>query len=327
MARTTRMYRSSWLVLAAVGLLTPQALIAQEYPSKSIRWIVPYPPGGTSDFTARLIGQKLTDTWKQPVLIDNRGGANGNIGTEMAVKAPADGYTLLLVANALTINQGLYSNLTCDAERDLSPVTAILSQPTVLAVHPSLPVKTVKELIALGRSQPGALNYASGGAGNSNHLAAELFGRMSGVKVTHVPYKGMSLGIAALLTGEVHLTFASLVSVSPYINTGRLRVLAVTTLERVPALGNVPTVSEAGVPGFESNSWVGVLVPAKTPRTIVTKLNQEIVRILKTPEVNQQISKVGAEVLANSPEQFAKMIRDDIKRYGELTKAIGIRLD
>ena len=183
------------------------------------------------------------------------------------------------------------------------------------------------EFIALARSNPSALNYASGGAGNQNHLAAELFARMAAVTFTHVPYKGMSLGIAALLTGEVHFTFATLVSVSPYLKSGRLRVLAVTSAQRVATMPDLPTVSEAGVPGYEATSWVGVLVAAKTPRAVVTRLNQEIVRILRTPDVNEQISRVGAEVLAGTPEQFAAIIRSDLKRYSELTKAIGIRLE
>ena len=327
MSQHSRVART-WMIAAGIAALFAWApSFAQDYPAKSIRWIVPYPPGGTSDFVARMIGQKLSDAWKQAVLIDNRGGANGNIGTEMVAKAPPDGYTLLLVANALTINQGLYSNLTFHAERDFAPVTTILTQPNVLAVHPSLPVKTVKEFIALARSQPGALNYASGGAGNQNHLAPELFARMAGVKFTHVPYKGMSLGIAALLTGEVHFTFATLVSVAPHLKSGRVRLLAVTSAERVATMPNLPTIAEAGVPGFEAASWVGVLVPAKTPQPIVTKLNQEIVRILRTPEVNEQIARTGADVLANTPEQFATIIRGDLKRYGELSKALNIRLD
>src|SRR5688572_23568600 len=192
-------FRQVWLAALLVGgALATATAPAQEYPAKPIRWIVPYPPGGTSDFLARLIGQKLSDSWKQVVVIDNRGGANGNIGTEMAARAPADGYTLLLVANAITINQSLYTNLTFDAEKDFAPVTTILSQPTVLAVHPSVPARSVKEFVALARAQPGALNYSSGGLGNSNHIAAELFGKMAGVKLTHVPYKGMAPGISAL---------------------------------------------------------------------------------------------------------------------------------
>ena len=327
MLRLSRLMSRCSLAIAALCALAPVPVAAQEYPTKPIRWIVPYPPGGTSDFVARLIGQKLTEAWKQPVLVDNRGGANGNIGTEMVARAAPDGYTLLLVANALTINQSVYSNLTFDAERDFTPITTILTQSNVIAVHPSLPVKSVKDFIALARSRPGELNYASGGAGNQNHLAAELFARMAGVKFTHVPYKGMSLGIAALLTGEVQFTFATLVSLAPYLKSGRVRVLAVTSSERVSSMPELPTVAQAGVPGFEASSWVGVLVPAKTPMPIVGRLHQEIVRILKTPDVNEQIARTGAEVAANTPEQFAAIIRSDIKRYSELTKAIGIRLN
>lgn len=328
MPRLDRFISHCSLLLAGLSAaLAPAAVTAQEYPAKPIRWIVPYPPGGTSDVVSRLIGQKLTEVWKQPVLVENRGGANGNIGTEIAAKAPPDGYTVLFVANALTINQGLYSNLTFDAERDFAPVSAVLGQPNVLAVHPSLPAKSVKEFIALGRSQPGALNYASGGAGNNNHLAAELFARMCGIKVTHVPYKGMSLGVAALLTGEVHFSFVSVISAAPHMKSGRLRVLAVTSAERVRTMPDLPTVAEAGVPGYEATTWVGVVVPAKTPRPIVLKLNQEIVRILKIPEVNEQIARTGADVLASTPEKFAAIIRGDLKRYSELIKAIGVRLD
>ena len=330
MLRLNRFISRRSLVLAALlaaFAFAPATVMAQEYPAKPIRWIVPYPPGGTSDVVARLIGQKLTEVWKQSVIVENRGGANGNIGTEVVAKAPPDGYTLLLAANALAINQGLYSNLTFDAERDFEPVTLVLGQPNVLAVHPSLPVKSVKEFIALGRAKPGAINYASGGAGNNNHLAAELFARMTGIKITHVPYKGMSLGVTALLTGEVHCTFVTVISVSPHMKSGRLRVLAATSAERVRTLPDLPTVAEAGVPGYEATSWVGVLVPAKTPRPIVRKLNQEIVRILKIPEINERIAHTGADVLASTPERFATIIRDDMKRYSELIKAIGIRLD
>jgi tripartite-type tricarboxylate transporter receptor subunit TctC len=319
--------RFASLSIAGLLGLAPCAAVAQDYPAKAIHWIVPYPPGGTSDFVARLMGQKLTEAWKQPVVIDNRGGANGNIGTEMAAKAAPDGYTLLLVANSLAINQSVYTNLTFDAVKDFAPVSAVLEQPNVLAVHPSLPAKSVKEFIALGRSKPGELNYASAGAGNNNHLAAELFARMAGIKVTHVPYKGMSLGIAALLMGEVHFTFATLVSVAPHLQSQRIRVLAVTSAERVSSMPSLPTVAEAGVPGYEATSWVGVLVPAKTPQAIVAKLHREIARILTAPEVSEQIARSGAEILASTPEKFAQIIRDDIKRYSELTKAIGIRLN
>jgi tripartite-type tricarboxylate transporter receptor subunit TctC len=316
------------LVMVLAGITMPAAALGQDYPVKSIRWLVPYSPGGTSDFIARLIGQKLTEAWKQTVVVENRGGANGNIGTEIVAKAPPDGYTLLLVARALTINQSLYPNLPFDAEKDFAPVTTILWQSLVLTVHPSLPVKSVKELIALARARPAELNYSSGGSGNVNHIAAELFQSMAGVKLTHVPYKSMAPGISALLQGEVQLTFTTLVSVAPHFKSGRIRAIGVSSRERNAALPDVPTISEAGVPGYEEGSWVGVLVPAQTPRPIVTRLNREIVRILKTPEVHEQISRSGADVVANTPEEFAAIIRADVKKYAALIKSVGtIRLD
>jgi tripartite-type tricarboxylate transporter receptor subunit TctC len=315
-------------LVAVMAATAPATLWAQAYPVKSIRWIVPYSPGGTSDFVARLVGQMLTDAWKQTVVIENRPGANGNIGTDVVAKAPPDGYTLLLVADALTVNQNLYPNLPFDAEKDFAPVTTILRQSLVLTVHPSLPVKSVRQIIALARARPAELNYSSGGSGNINHIAAELFQAMAGVKFTHVPYKSMAPGIAALLQGEVQLTFTTMVSVAPHFKSGRLRALGISSAERNAALPDVPTIAESGVPGYEAGSWVGVLVPAQTPRPVVTKLNQEIVRILKMPNINEQISRSGAEVVANSPEEFALLIRTNIRKYGELIRKVGtIRLD
>jgi len=327
MTRIGRIEAYRWFFAGLVAV-APMPAPAQDYPARSVRWIVPYPPGGTSDFLARLIGQKLTEAWKQTVIVDNRAGANGNIGTELAAKAPADGYTQLLVASTIAINQSLYKSLPFDAARDFTTVTCVLQQPNLLVVHPSLPVTSVKQLIALGRAKPGALDYASGGSGNANHLGAELFGSMAKVKMNHVPYKGMAPGIAALLGGEVHLTFASLVSVQPHLQSGRLRVLAVTSQARIAPMPDVPTVSEAGVPGYEDVSWVGVLAPAQTPRPVVTRVNQDIVRILKSAEVGEQIRRVGADVIANSPDEFAAMLRSDLKKYAELITTIGtIRLD
>ena len=308
MPRRKRLIKQRWLLLIVLATAMPATLLAQVYPVKSIRWVVPYSPGGTSDFIARLIGQMLTDAWKQTVVIENRPGANGNIGTELVAKAAPDGYTLLLVADAITVNQNLYPNLPFDAEKDFAPVTTILRQSMVLTVHPSLPVKSVQQFIALARARPAELNYSSGGSGNVNHIAAELFQSMAGVKLTHVPYKSMAPAISALLQGEVQLTFTTMISVAPHFKSGRLRALGITSAERNAALPDVPTIAESGVAGYEAGSWVGVLVPAQTPRAVVTKLNQEIVRILRTPHVNEQISRTGAEVVANTPEEFAALI-------------------
>lgn len=305
----------------------PVAVQSQDYPSKAMRLIVPYTPGGTSDFVGRLVGQKLTETWKQTVVVENRGGANGNIGTDLVAKAPADGYTLLLVARAITINHSLYDNLPFDVERDFAPITTMLWQSLVLAVHPSVPITSVKKLITLARANPGELNYSSGGNGNVNHIAAELLQSMAKIKLTHVPYKSMAPGISALLQGEVHLTFATLVAVAPHLASGRLRVIGVSSRERNAAMPDVPTISESGVPGYEEGSWIGVLVAARTSRSIITRLNQELVRILRTPEVSDQIQRTGANVATSTPDEFSALIRADVKKYADLIKSAGIRLD
>ena len=316
----------AWLLVAALaGASTP--LPAQEYPAKPIRWIIPYPPGGTSDFLARLIGQKMTDSWKQIVIVDNRSGANGNIGTEAAARAPADGYTMLLVASTFAMNPAVYPNLPFDSERDFAPVTMILWQPYLLSVHPSMPVASVKQLIALARARPGAIDYSSGGVGNATHIAAERFAALAGIKLNHVPYRGVGLSIPALLSGEVQLTMASSVAVQPYVKSGRIRVLAATGRKRVPSLPEVPTVDEAGLRGFEEGNWQMVLVPSRTPRPIVSRLNQELVRIVKTPEVSEQIVRVGADVIANTPDDSAATLRTDLKKYAEVIKALNIRLE
>ena len=298
---------------------------AQEYPVKPIRWIIPYPTGGTSDFLARIIGQKLTDAWKQPVLVDNRSGANGNIGTEAAAKSPPDGYTMLLVASTFTMNPAVYPNLTFDTEKDFAPVTTILWQPYLLSVHPSLPVTSVKQLIALARARPGAIDYGSGGVGNATHIAGERFASMAGVKLNHVPYRGVGPSITALLAGEVQVLYASSVAVQPYIKSGRMRVLAATGSKRIAQMPDVPTVSEAGVPGYIEGNWQAVLVPAKTPRPIIAKLNQELVRIVKTPEISAQIVQVGADVIANTPEETGALIQTDLKKYSEVIKRLNIK--
>ncbi len=318
--------RSLWLLAV---LLTPTAApaLAQDYPHKPIRWVIPYPTGGTSDFLARLIGQKLTDAWGQSVVIDNRTGANGNIGTEVAAKAPPDGYTLILVASTFTMNPAVYPKLPFDSEKDFAGVTTLLWQPYVLSVHPSLPVTSVKQLVDLARAKPGDINYGSGGSGNATHIAAELFATMAKVKLTHVPYRGVGPAILALLAGEVKLMWASSVAIQPHLKSGRIRVIAVTGRERIAAMPDVPTVSEAGVPGYVEGNWQMVLVPARTPEAVIGKLNREIVRILKTPEVSAQILLTGSDVIASSPAESAALIRTDLRRYGDLIRTLDIRVD
>ena len=314
------------LLLIFMGAMSaPLTVLAQEYPSKPIRWIIPYSPGGTSTFLARMIAEKLTEAWKQQIIIDNRTGANGNIGTAAAARAAPDGYTMILVASTYTMNPAVYPNLPFDSEKDLTGVTTLLWQPYVLSVHPALPVATVKELLALARAKPGAIDYGSGGVGNATHIAAERLATMAKVKFNHVPYKGVGDAITGLLSGEVQLLFGSAVAIQPHLNSGRIRVLAVTGLKRVGSLPNVPTVAESGVPGFEEGNWQAVLVPAKTPPAIVMKLNQELVRIVKTTDVNGQILKVGADVIADTPEQSTALIRQDLKKYAEVIKRLNIK--
>ncbi len=321
------MKRVITLAALLLGALVPAAVPAQEYPAKPIRWIIPYPPGGTSDFLARLIGQKMTESWKQAVIVDNRTGANGNIGTEAAARAPADGYTMLLVATTFAMNPAVYPNLPFDSERDFTAVTMILWQPYLLSVHPSLPVTSMKQLIALAKAKPGALDYSSGGVGNATHIAAERFAVMAGIKLNHVPYRGVGLSIPALLTGEVQMTMASSVAVAPYIKSGRIRILAVTGHRRVPTLPDILTVAEAGLPGFEEGNWQCVLVPSKTPRPIINRLNQELVRIVKLSDITEQILRTGSDVIANSPEESSATVRQDIKKYATVIKALNIKVE
>lgn len=318
-------HRFGLATLALAALAAPMTLCAQEYPAKPVRWIIPYPAGGTSDFLARIIGQKLSDAWKQPVLVDNRSGANGNIGTAAAAKSPGDGYTMLLVASTFTMNPAVYPNLPFDTENDFAPVTTILWQPYLLSVHPSLPVKSVKELISLARGRPGAIDYGSGGVGNATHIAGERFATMAKVKLNHVPYRGVGPSITALLAGEVQVLYASSVAVQPYIKSGRMRVLAVTGERRIAQMPEVPTVSEAGVPGYVEGNWQAVLVPAKTPRAIINRLNQDLVRVIKTPEITAQIRQVGADVIASSSEDTAALIRTDLKKYAEVIRKLDIK--
>lgn len=315
------------LVIFLAGVSAPVPVAAQAYPTKPVRWVIPYPTGGTSDFLARLIGQKLTDAWGQAVVIDNRTGANGNIGTEVAAKAAPDGYTMLLVASTFTMNPAVYPKLPFDSEKDFAAVTTLLWQPYLLAAHPSLAVTTVRQLVDLARAKPGEINYGSGGSGNATHIAAELFATMAKVKLTHVPYRGVGPAILALLAGEVKLMWASSVPMQPHLKSGRIRVLGVTGRERIAAMPDIPTVSEAGVPGYVEGNWQMVLVPAQTPKPIIAKLSQEIVRIVKTPDITAQILLTGSDVIASSPAESTALMQADLKKYGQLIKALDIRVD
>jgi tripartite-type tricarboxylate transporter receptor subunit TctC len=316
-------------ILAATLACTSLAAGAQAYPARAVRFIVPYAPGGTYDLYARAIGPKLGEIWGQPVLVENRVGANGIIGTDLVAKSPADGYTIMMGGvGPHGINVSLYSKLPYDPVRDFAPVIHISSAPNVLVVHPSVDAHSVKELIALAKSRPGQLTYSSAGSGSSQHLSAEMFKTMAGVEMTHVPYKGGSPGAVAVLAGEVSLMFASTSDVVRLIRAGRVRALAVTSVRRIPALPDTPTMIEAGVDGYDATAWFGVLAPAATPKDIIDKLNQDISRVMQLPEVAEVIAQQGsAEAIGGSPEQFGAFIRADITKWAKAVKDAGAKAD
>jgi tripartite-type tricarboxylate transporter receptor subunit TctC len=314
---------AAMLLLASAG-----ALAAEPYPSKPIKLIVPFPAGGTTDLVARTVGQEMTKTWGQQVVVENRPGAGGNIGSEAAAKSPADGYTLLMgTVGTHGINPSLYKKLPYDAVKDFAPITLATSGPNILVVHPSLPAKSVKELIAYAKANPGKLNFASSGNGTSIHLCGELFKTKTGVQMTHVPYKGSAPALTDLIGGQVQLMFDNMPSAWPHVKTGKLRALAVTTAKRSQTAPDLPTIAESGVPGFDATSWFGLLAPAGTPKEIVTKLNKEAVRILKMPEVKERLLAQGAEPVGNSPEQFAAHIKAEIEKWRKVVEASGAQVD
>jgi len=315
------------IAIATLLLVYSCAVSAQTYPTKPVRFIVPYAPGGGADVMARIVAPRLGAALGQQIIIDNRGGAGGNIGSEAGAKAPPDGYTLLLGAAALTINVSLYSRLNFDPVKDLTPIALLAKSPNIVVVHPSLPVASVKDLIALARARPGQLNYASAGSGTTPHLAAELFKTMAKVQIVHVPYNGTSPAMVALMAGEVTLALAPALPVLPHVQSGRLRALAITSVTRMPSLPNLPTVSEAALPGFESAQWYGVLVPAGTPAAIVSRLNAEIVKIMRLPDVNEQMTRQGSIVVGSTPEEFSAYIRAEIDKWAKVVKASGAKVE
>ncbi|MEQ1775096.1 MAG: tripartite tricarboxylate transporter substrate binding protein [Burkholderiales bacterium] len=324
------MFKNIYLYFfTAAALLThPVAFAQPAYPAKAIRFIVPFPPGGGTDIGTRIIAQKLAERFNQQVLVDNRGGAAGIIGTELAAKSPPDGYTIMM-GNIGThaINPSLYSKLPYDPVRDFVPITQAAGLPLFALAHPSLPVKSAKALIALAKSQPGNLNYSSSGAGGSMHVAAELFQSMAGVKLTHVPYKGGGPAVTDLIAGQVSLSFATVLETSQHVKGGRLRPLAVTSAGRSVAFPEIPTMAESALPGYESISWLGVFAPAGTSRDIVTRLNTEIVRILGLPDVKERLLGQGAEPIANTSERFAAVQKADIAKYSKLMKESGVKVE
>ena len=313
-------------ILLALAAFLAGIAAAQEFPQKSIRFIVPFPPGGATDGLARTLGEKMTETWKQQVVIDNRAGAGGNIGAEIAAKAPADGYTLIIVGLSHAANLSLYSRLNYHPVRDFTPISQVVSIHAFLVTHPSLPVKSVRELVALAKAKPGSLNYASGGNGSSPHMAMELFKSLAKIDLVHVPYKGTQ-SVIGILRGETALLFENLISVGAHIKSGQLRVLAVGASERSSALPEVPTVAEVGVPGYNVVLWLGVLAPAGTPGAAVNAIHREISNILKLPDVKARLATQAADPVGSSPEQFDAFIKSEIAKWAKVVKENRLKVD
>lgn len=313
------------LLLALAAFFTG-IVAAQEFPQKSIRFIVPFPPGGATDGLARILGEKMTEAWKQQVVIDNRGGAGGNIAAEIAAKAPADGYTIIIVGLSHAANLSLYSRLNYHPVRDFTPISQVVSIHTFLVTHPSLPVRSVKELVALAKAKPGSLDYASGGNGSSPHMAMELFKSLAKVDLVHVPYKGTQ-SVIGILRGETALLFENLISVGAHIKSGKLRVLAVGASKRSSALPEIPTIAEAGVPGYDVVLWFGMLAPAGTPGAAVTTIHREISNILKLPDVKARLAMQGADPIGSSPETFDAFIKSEIAKWAKVVKENGLKVD
>ncbi len=323
-----RIARTLIATLAAALCSTAPGALAQQFPVKPIRVVVPFPPGGIADQYGRIVGAKMSQSWGQQVIIDNRPGAGGNIGADIVAKSPADGYTVV-IGNIGThaVNAALFSKLPFDPIRDFSPIALLLIADGLLVVHPSLPVKSVKELLALARAKPGELTFASAGAGTAGHLAGELFSSMAKVKMTHVPYKGNVPAITDLLSGQTSMLFATLATVLPQVQVNRLRPIAVLGEKRSKAVPAIPTLAESGLKGFAVDNWVGLFAPAGTPAAVITKFNAEVLRVMQLPEVQDQLPKQGLSFQVTTPQQFGDFVKAEKDKWGQLVKAVGIKAD
>jgi tripartite-type tricarboxylate transporter receptor subunit TctC len=314
--------------IATLAALCASSAAAQQYPTRAIRVVVGFAPGGGTDIVARIIGAKLSETWKQPVVVENRAGATGTIGADVVAKAPPDGYTLILGhVNSHGIAPNLFKKLPYDAQRDFEMVAYVGYVPNVLVVHPSIPAKNVKELIAIAKVRPGQMSYASSGVGSTQHLAGEMLKLISGIDIVHIPYKGSGPAVVDLIAGHVVMNFDTMPPVLPHIKSGRMRALAVTTPKRAGPLPEVPTMVEAGLKGFEMTNWYGFMAPGKTPREIVVKLNAEINKIMGLPEQKFKLEEVGTQLDPISTEQFTKFLGSEIAKYAKLVKASGVTIE
>ena len=327
------MLKLKTIPLLMIGLLTLLSTLtgtvqAQSYPNKPIRMIVPFPPGGGNDVIARLVAQKLSARWGQSIVIDNRAGANGIVGLTAVAQAAPDGYTLgIAAAGPMAVNPSLYDKLSYDPIKDFAPITNMVIYPLLLVTHPSVPAKNFRELLTLAKDKPGTLFFASPGSGNSGHLAGELLNSLAKVNTVHVPYKGQGPATADLLAGQVQMLYSSIPPVLPLVQQGKLNALAIGSAKRLASLPNVPTIAESGVPGYEAYSWIGIVAPAKTPADIITKLNREIVDILKQKEMETDLLAQGAVPVGDTPEHFASYIKDEMVKWGAVVKSANIKAD
>ena len=325
---STRRLALATLATAAAAALLPLAANAQAYPSKPITIIVPFSAGGTTDILARVVGQALTAELGQSVILDNRAGAGGNIGGQAAARAPADGYTLFMgTVGTHAINQSLYKKMPFDPIKDFAPLSRVANVPNLLVAHPSQPFKTVPEMIAYAKANPGKINFGSSGSGSSIHLSGELFKSMAKVDMVHIPYKGSAPAVNDLLGNQIAIMFDNMPSAIQHVRAGKLHAIAVTTAKRSPELPNVPTIAEAGVPGYEATSWFGLFAPAATPAPIVAKLNKAIVKVLGQADVKQKIADQGGEIVAETPAQFAAFIKAETVKWGKVVKDSGASVD
>src|SRR3954471_22481065 len=323
-AREALFLSKGGIVVQAIALST--LAIAQSYPAKPVRMIVGYPPGGPTDVIGRTVAQKLSAAYGQQVIVDNRPGASGLIGAELVVKAPPDGYTLLTVPITYAVTPSVFPKMPYDAEKDLAAVALIAAAPFILVVHPTLPVKTVNDLIALAKSRPGQINYASASTGGMPHLAGELFNSMTGVKLVHIPYKGAAPATVDLLAGQVSLMFNNMLSAMPHVKSGKLRAIAVTSAKRSRAVPDLPTIAET-VAGYEASGWYGAFAPAATPRELIAKLNTDINRLMRSPDVAQRLAGDGVEPVTMTADQFATYLHQEIVKWGKVVKASGATVD
>lgn len=322
-------YGAMLLTAIALGVSSPSSFAqsASDYPNKPLRMIVPFPAGGSADTIARITSQKLTERWNQQVIVDNRPGAGGNIGADQLAKSPRDGYTLMMGTIALAISAGLYSKLPFDVNKDFTPISMVATVPMILVTHPSVPAKSVKDLVAFAKKNPGKLTYSSAGNGTPSHLAGALFERMTNTKMVHVPYKGGAPAVIDLIGGQVSLMLDNSLSVPGHIKAGKLRALGVSTKSRSGLLPEVPTIIEAGVPGYEFNSWFGILGPAGLSQQIVTKLHGDVSSVLSLKDVQEKLSSQGAQPVGNKPEEFAQLLKSDVDKLSKLIAEVGARID